>query len=370
MKAKRFCQVATMGAIAMMGSAAAYSNSNEIEELKARLAALEAQQAAKAEQAEKEGSSFSLSDRVVFGGLVEVEGFYTDNEEMDAGEDDKSASDLVVATVELGMEAQIAENVSAIITALYEEDDTDLEIDVAVLQFTDVAGFDITLGQDYLPFGSFDTHLVNDTLVLELAETRETTAMVGFEAGMFSAAAYVFNGDVDDGNNTLENYGIRLGLGSETFSMGADYISNVADSDALSDELAPLRDLFDTPDAIDVHAALALGPVTLLAEYFQADEFDAADWGTAADGDEYEPEAWHIEAGVEVADWTIAAAYQETDGVSGLLPEERISLGAGTDITENLSVTIEYWHDEDYGLSAGGSGEEADSIVAQVAVSF
>lgn len=337
---------------ASLSMSAMADNASEIADLKARLAALEAKQ---------ESSGVSLSDRIKLSGTIEVEGSYTDSD----GFSEDSHSDIVLATAELGLEASIAENITGTVVMLYEDDgDTELDVDVATITFADVAGMEILLGQEYVPFGSFETHLVNDTLVLEVAETRETVAMATYGQDNFSVSAYVFNGDADNGNQ-IENYGLSLNVGNEQFSAGLDYLSNVADTDGIFDLLTPAADISDTPEAWVLRTKLSLGAVTLLAEHFHADEFDLADWGV-----DFEPEAFHVEAGMAVGEWTLALAWQETEELAGVLPEERLSIGASRDITENVSLGIELWQDEDYSVADGGTGQDATSAVVQVAVSF
>ena len=69
------------------------------------------------------------------------------------------------------MTAQLSDYSSAEISLLYEEDSTDLEVDTASISFEKEGNpFALQVGQTYLPFGMFTTSLVNDTLVLEVAE--------------------------------------------------------------------------------------------------------------------------------------------------------------------------------------------------------
>ena len=45
---------------------------------------------------------------------------------------------------------------------MYEEDDTDLEVDVATITIADPDGpWFVTGGQQYLPFGAFETNMVS-----------------------------------------------------------------------------------------------------------------------------------------------------------------------------------------------------------------
>src|SRR5690606_12387126 len=304
-----------------------------------------------------------LAQNVTFSGLVEVEGYVGE-----AG--DESYSDLVVATVELGLAAQINDKVSAEVIALYEEspggeEGTELDIDVATISIANIIGpVNLDVGKMYVPFGRFETALVNDTLVLEAAETNKTAALFGMEQDGLSIGAYVFDGDADREQH-VENYGVTLSFEQENFAVGLDYISALTESDALVeaawDEHSP---------AFSLSGRVTLGEVNLLAEYLAA----TSELVLEGETEGFEPEVAHIEANIGVSlneqPFSFAVAYQQTDDAAGYLPEERLSLGCSTDIYENVSLGLEYWHDEDYSETDGGSGEDSDNIVVQLAVSF
>ena len=326
----------------------------EIQSLKERLAKLEAK------QAKKDALSAEWTDRVTLSGVVEVEASYSDP---DSG---SSESDLAVATVELGLEAAITDDVSANIILLHEEDDTDLELDVATLSYTlGESGFSFVVGQDYQPFGAFETNQVGDTLALEIGEARETAFAVNYESGLFAGSLYVFNGDVDDGNNTIENVGARAGLSNETFAFGVDYISNIGDSDAISgSSVSGLDADGDAVGGAAVNASVAFGTVTLIAEYLTAlEEF--------TDARQSEPEAFQLEAAIEWGAFTYAVSYEETDEALFLeLPEERVSFGVSTEMLDGVGLALQYFRDSDYSVSDGGTGGDTDNLVLQLAAEF
>jgi len=295
---------------------------------------------------------------VSFSGLVEVEGVVGE-----AG--NESYSDLVVATVELGLAAKINDKVSAEVIALYEEDDTELDIDVATISIANIVGpVNLDLGKMYVPFGRFETALVNDTLVLEVGETNKTAALFGMEQNGLSVGAYVFDGDADREQH-VENYGVTLSFEQENFAVGLDYISALTESDALSeaawDEHSP---------AFSLSGRVTAGEINLVAEYLAA----TSELVLEGETEGFEPEVLHLEASIGVSlneqPFTFAVAYQQSDDAAGYLPEERLSLGCSTDLYENVSLGLEFWHDEDYSETDGGSGEDSDNVVVQLAVSF
>ena len=329
----------------------AQGGSRELKELQERLEVLEKQQK---EGADK-GAGAEWMNRLSFAGLVELEGSYTDND----GFSDDEDSDIVVATVELAIGAFITDDITAELAFLYEEDGTDLEVDIATIAIDDIADLNINLlmGQFYQPFGSFETNMINDTLVLEAAETREISASIGWGTGPFSVGAYVFNGD-----DAVDNFGLTASVDTEHFTTGFDYISNIYNSDAISD-LIPSDQVDDKEGALIVRGTTAVGPVSVIGEYFIAEEL--GDFG------DIEPEILHLELGMQLGEWLVSGAYQSTDDAVALgLPENRYSVSASTLIVENVSVALEYWYDQDYDESDGGTDGDANSIVAQIAVFF
>ncbi|MEE2731758.1 MAG: LbtU family siderophore porin [Pseudomonadota bacterium] len=263
-------------ALAMVGlSANALADAEFERKVEERLAQLEKQQAPK--------SGSALGEKVQVSGRIEIEAAWGE------GYDDESYSDLTVATVELGIAAELNDKVDAEIILLYEEDETELDVDVATLSFEGLVGpVDLLVGKQYLPFGRFETALVNDTLVLELAETNKTAALFGLEQNGFSVGAYVFDGSTDRENN-VENYGFTASFGQDNFNLGFDYISALTESDSISELVEPL--LLESDDgAVSLSGSLSVDVITIVAEYMTAID-DIEFVGNA----EFQPEAIQVE---------------------------------------------------------------------------
>ncbi len=317
---------------------------------------------------------------VEMSGVIELEAGTTDPY---TGEHE---SDLVVATAEIGIAAQINDWVAGEITLLYEEDDTDLEVDVATITIAnaDKTPFSFVAGQTYIPFGVYETGAISDPLTLELGETRETIAQVGFETNGWSGSIFAFNGDVDsDAEDKLEQFGASLGYttefaqdGSATF--GVSYISSLGDSDALQDVLITTEPGSYT-GGMSAFASASYGSWTVIGEYLTAtDEFGM---GTLVhNGDGAKPSAWNLEVDYETylfgVPMSLALAVQGTNQALALeLPESRVLLAASAEMYENTTLSLELAHDEDYssGDTAGavsGTGKSADTVTLQLAVEF
>ena len=298
---------------------------------------------------------------VSFSGVIEVEASYTD---ADSAE---STSDLIIATAALGVDALLTENLSATLALLYEEDDTDLEVDIATLSYShNDSGLSLTVGQDYLPFGGYSTVLINDPLTLELGEIRESALVANYQRGQFFSAFYLFNGDQDeDGRDQLTNFGARVAFVDKNFSVGADYLSNLADSDSLQDNDYGYSAGADVVDGASIYGEFTMDSVQLMLEHLRAlDEL-------AVDGNNSEPQATHIEIAFAVDNFTYGIAYQETDEAVFLgLPEERISIGFSTEILSGLDLALELVRDDDYSVADGGTGDSANQLVVQFAAGF
>jgi len=328
-------------------------------------------------------------------GLIEVEAFYA--EPFGGGDE----SDIVLATFELGIASQVTDWVEVAASLLYEEDDTDLEVDLAYITIAnpDVAPVFLTAGQIYVPFGAYETNLISDPLTLEIGETRETTVQLGFVYQGFGGSVYAFNGDNKiDGDSRLGSWGANLLYGQErenlTWTVGAGYISDLGDSDTLQDSVAdnrsarldeliesgdPLAGTFNTDPTErtggwTANFAVIANGFNLIGEYLTAsDDFDPASLGFNGQG--AKPSAWNIELGYAFEifgkESVVAAAYQGTDEAVALeLPQERWMLGLSVGIFDNTALSLEYAYDTDYDKDDGGTGDNANTVVAQLAVTF
>lgn len=319
-------------------------------------------------------------NHIGIGGVVEVEAGYNDP---DSGD---SSSDIVVATAEIGIAAQVSDWVAGEITLLYEEDDTDLEVDVATIAIADPeASWFVIAGQQYVPFGTYATNLVSDPLTLELGETRETAALAGISSHGFTGGLFVFNGDLaEGGNDTIDAFGVFAGYSQESasglFGVNVGYISDIGDADGLQETIQDnlngvMADYGDQVGGLTLDVQLTQGPFTVIAEYTTATaRFDANE--LAFNGSGAEPSAFNIEAGYSFVmagrDATFAIAYQETDQAVALdLPEKRIAAAVSVDVMANTAVSFEWAHDDDYSASDGGSGANGgDTLIAQLAIAF
>jgi len=302
-------------------------------------------------------------------GLIEFEANYVDGTFAD---DDASASDFTVATVAVGIESQINDRVSTEVAFLYEEDDTEFDVDVAAIHATSAnnSALKWTFGQAYLPFGSFATNLINDTFALELAEAVETVAMATLDNGALTFQGYLFNGDVDKGNDSAENIGLRLAYKTDLFTVGVDYLNNAMDTDMATESFVGGGALDERSGAVSINGSYLANNLSLMFEYLSFDEIEI----TGGTGDGTEPEIIHLEMGLATQfgarDYNLGFAVQTTDDLVGMAPEQRISMGLSTIVMDDLTCGVELWHDSDYDTSDGGTDESVFGLVAQIAITF
>lgn len=96
----------------------------------------------------------------------------------------KSESNIVLDTLELVLETEVNDNVSAMAIIKYDGGDDEVVLDEANLTLKNLASAPLTLtaGKYVLPFGVFESHLVNDPLTQEKYEINAA----GIQSGLCS----------------------------------------------------------------------------------------------------------------------------------------------------------------------------------------
>lgn len=337
-------KVAILAGVLSVACASNVSAQTDIKKLEKRLAKLERM------QKNKRSTVSKIAERVTMSGLIEIEAGYV------RGYDKNSSSDIIVRRAKLGFEAQINDQVDAQISLLHEENETDLEVDIATLDIAISDALDVTLGQTYVPFGVFNTNLVNDTLILEMAETRETVAMASFNTDTLKTAVYTFNGNINDtSRDVVDSLGVSVGFEAESFYAGFDITNNALDSDGVQGF------------GFNKHVGGTIFNAGFNAEAFSlAFEYLLVD--KVAGGN---PSGLQLEAGFGFNDMVAAFGIQTTDDAQGLgLPKTRFSVGLNTEVMSSVSLGVELWSDKDYSRSKGGTGDTALGLVAQLAANF
>lgn len=334
--------------------------------------------------------------RITLSGVIEVEASYEKTNFAGSDVEDEDSSDFSLATVELGVDADIVKHVSGHILFLY-EDGEDITVDEGfiLLDGKDVLPLYLKAGEIYVPFGNFESHMISDPLTLELGETRETAVQAGFEVNGFYGSVYAFNGDIDkDGDDShIDNYGADAGyaMATDSFNMdiGVSWINNIADSggyrdrvDEEAEEAEAMGFAFafrDYVPGIGAHAIFNVGPAILIGEYvalLEEPEWNLSDMvpGSLAAlglGPVYKGKkisAWNIELGYTIElygkETSLAIAFQGTKDAENWLPEKRYMGSIGVCIFNGTTLALEYLHDE------FETDDETDVLTAQLAIEF
>ncbi|NOQ45550.1 MAG: LbtU family siderophore porin [Desulfobulbaceae bacterium] len=341
-------------------------------------------------KAEAEGWEQKINEYVTLFGLIEGEAVFGDDY------DGNSFSEFNVATVELGFDVQMSEWAVGHILALYEgPDDDSLSIDEANIWLGNYEKFPLlmTAGRFYMPFGKFDTNMIQDTLTLEIGEIGDYGVAVGFEANGFLGAVYSYNGMKETGDSeTIKGFGAMIEYGYEqdemSFNAGVSWVANIADSDGISDAFdeAGLETINSTVNGFGVHLTAAYDPIIFIGEYIQAlDNFYPGEFNPETgevEGSEIlfkeqgaEPEAWNTELAyvTELFGKTtvFAIGYQGTSEAVELgLPEARYMAAASMVLLPGTVLTLEYLYDQDYDTNDGGTDEDANAFTAQLSYEF
>lgn len=315
-------------------------------------------------------------DRIELSGTVEVEANY-ENMSFASGGGDEDSSDITLATVELGIDADIAKHVKGHVLLLWEEDDTEpMDVDEAyvTLDGEDVVPFFLTAGKMYVPFGNFESHFISDPLTLELGETRESAIIAGFVNDLVEISAAVFNGDIDE---TDDDDHISSFVGNASFTlpqnslpgmdlrMGLSYTSNIADSDGLEGEIVN-GSVNDSVPGLGAFLSVSLMDRFFLeAEYVGAlDEFEAGELSFDG-GQAFEPKTWNVEIATAVTEALTAAVRCEGgEDLADFLPEIQYGVAVAYGLFDNTTLSLEYLYGE------FENDDERDLVTTQLAIEF
>ena len=320
---------------------------------------------------------------IAMSGVLEAEAGYVRTDDKNPADADTNETDVVLATMELGVDADLTDYVSGHMVFLWEEDDTEpVDLDTG---FITVSGGDrlpvyVNLGKMYLPFGMFESFMISDPLTLELAETRESAIQAGFAINGFYGSAFIFNGDINESGeeSRMDNFGAHIGITVENdaFSMdvSAGYINNILDSNSLGDHLAEIMETDETAlddDVAGVAAAayFSMGPMTLIGEYITALDkptFLSVSDGVAVTGQKMS--AFNAELACTFAccrkETTLGVAYQESDNTGDLLPDNRWAGTLSAGILSGTTLALEYCRDQ------FENDDQIDRVTAQLALEF
>lgn len=317
-------------------------------------------------------SAIQITDKIEVSGTIEVEANFTDSDA------DGDSSDISLATAELGVDVQLNEQISGHLLYAWNDDGTDdetFEVDEAFITYAFENAF-VTAGKLYVPFGVYETNMIQDPLTLEIGEVRDVAVVAGFDYDGIYGNAYVFNGEFDeaDADDQIKCFGANLGYAMEqdemTLDAGMGWINNILESENDNAHLSDfdLTTLEDYVPGITAHITAGFGPFAFIAEYVaMLDDAESTD-PAVADVEKFS--ACNLELGftteIVEKETTFALGYQWTDDAEATdLPEKRYIGAVSVGIIENVGAALEYYHDDGY-----GEDNDADTVTAQLSLEF
>jgi hypothetical protein len=247
-----------------------------------------------------------------------------------------------------------------------------------------------TIGQLYVPFGTYSTNMISSTLTQILGRTKARAIVLGFQQRGDDAlygSGYIFKSDTYTGStNRVNNGGLNIGyrfvVAGLSGDVGGGVIANVADSLHMQDNGngSPYWGGFGSVGngneqiahrvpAANVRAMLAIGnSINILGEYIGAiNSFSANDLTFNSHG--AKPKAINLEGAYTFELFSrptsIALGYGKSwDGLALNLAMQRFSLELNTSWWKDTLQSLEFRHDQNYAESNYATGTSTNPTIA------
>ncbi len=285
------------------------------------------------------GLAEKVAECVDVSGLVELEGGL-EHLDLADGTSDTSGS-LIVATAQIGFNAELSDHVDADLILLYEDGES-LTIDEATLNWNN-GGLFGRLGFQYLPFGVFNSHFISDPLTLELGELQETALLAGYRQQQWTISIFVFSGEISKvgQENHFRDWGVSLSASpAENLMVGASFVSDLAESNA---EL--LTHHQSQVGGWSTFLILNMGDIEISGEFVGVTKsFDTGDLDEDGNGVGDTPRAWNFELAYLAAENLEFAARYEGCREFPEQPIRQYGTVASWGAWKHISLSLEYLH--------------------------
>jgi hypothetical protein len=249
-----------------------------------------------------------------------------------------------------------------------------------------------SMGQMYVPFGTYSTNMISSPLTKILGRIHQRALLIGFQQqgpNALYGSGYMFRGDTYSGatqriNNGGVNLGYRFVVGKFSGNVGGGLVMNIADSGGfqLNGQNAPYFGGFGATNnfgeelithripAMNIRGIFSLGShVDLLMEYIGSiGSFSPSDLTFNSHG--AKPRAVTFEAAYSFQAFdrpsSIALGYGKSyDSLALGLPEQRVSAVFNTSWWKDTLQSIEYRHDQNFAESsfATGNGTAVTQVI-------
>lgn len=223
-----------------------------------------------------------------------------------------------------------------------------------------------TFGQYFVPFGTYSTVMVSETLTKIVGRTKARAIELGMmmqTKNALYASAYIFRGDshaasVAKVNNGGVNVGVKFDWGLLKGNVGGGIIGNIADSGGMQfgNNFQDFEQINHRVPAYDLRAALSIGQhLDLLAEFISATkQFNMVDMSYNNHG--ATPSALDLEAAYSFTAFdrpsSVGIGYGKSNQVLALgIPLTRESIVFNTSWWRNTLQSLELRHDRQYAES-------------------
>lgn len=313
------------------------------------------------------------TDRLRISGLIEVEANYGRIDVDNPDQDDETVSDVDLATVELGVDIDIIQQVTGHVLFTYEEDDLFVDEGFITMDGGDNFPAYLIAGRQYLPFGIYESHFITDPNTLILGETNEGAVVAGYRFGgdLADLSLGVFNGKAQASGNDdhIDSWVAAVSVHPiEHLTLGLSYTSNLAGSDGLNEVCVDPENLDSLVGGIGAFAQLELmDRFTLIGEYLSAvDHFKAGELFDPSQTAERKPSAWNFELGAALTeDIQLAVRYGGANDGADLIPETQYGAVVSWGCFKHTTLALEYLHAE-----FEDDIHTTDTVTAQLAVEF
>jgi hypothetical protein len=332
----------------------------------------------------------SARDKIQLGGAIEIEA--------KKSRDFRGvhSSDLLLSSAEFDFEADVVDWAKAELslqwiaptTSFPATPDDKITVNEAMITFAkpSVTPLYLKTGRGVVPFGistgttvaaRLDESLtITGPLTLEIFEAKEDHLLIGYRDHGITVAAYVFNGDTNNGarEKHLEHGGFAVSYGRKgetlAFDVGFAWIDSVFDTDGLSQAFPEivLKKNSDYTPGVAAFVRAGLFGFSFIGEYDTA--IRSANFIRGGQQRSTQPEAWQVELGYTTSLFGFkpfaAFNYSKSYQMYGAFPKRRTLYTVGSWLSENIRVALEYNNEQDYNKTHGGTNRDSDTATLRL----